>query len=379
MTKTKEILKTFTEEVEMAIHWDRPSLLLLAYDDLMQFRLFIYQLVASINILGLEAVFVPVTPETYDIPLLLRAEPDRDKKVFIITSLDNGGGMEIGHAYKALNIRRELLIEDKVKAIFCLNRTESIKLPTNALDFWVFRHRSFELPPLKTKIEKERIITNAVENLYLESISADPFLPMIEIDNKFSEMRISESPLNNFLIRTAAYLHSGITSEKSDDLIAFGNELIEQIPQASDHILLIQNLIHQRQKKFLAIIENYCKLIHPEVLSAAIRNSVALAFVEVGEKQKAIIVLENALANRYKSKENFESLISLYMQAGEKVKAKNVAEVSIKAGYKTAHVFHSLFLIEKERGNMSAAKKHLRKLLLLTPEDLEMWKIYASI
>jgi tetratricopeptide (TPR) repeat protein len=213
----------------------------------------------------------------------------------------------------------------------------------------------------------------------LESISADPFLPMIEIDNKFSEMRISESPLNNFLIRTAAYLHSGSTSEKSEDLIAFGNELIEQIPQASDHILLIQNLIHQRQKKFLAIIENYCKLIHPEVLSAAIRNSVALAFVEVGEKQKAIIVLENALANRYKSKENFESLISLYMQAGEKVKAKNVAEVSIKAGYKTAHVFHSLFLMEKERGNMSAAKKHLRKLLLLTPEDLEMWKIYASI
>jgi tetratricopeptide (TPR) repeat protein len=379
MTKTKEILKTFTEELEMAIHWDRPSLLLLTYDDSMQFRLFIYQLLVSINILGLEPVFVPVTPETYDIPLLLRAEPDREKKAFIITGLDNGGGMEIGHAYKALNIRRELLIEDKVKTIFCLNRTESKKIPTDALDFWVFRHRSFELPSLKTKIQKERIITNAIGNLYLESISANPCYSLIEIDKIISEMRISESPLNNFLIRTAAYLHSGGTSEKGDDLIAFGNELIERNPESTDHILLTQNLIHQCQNNFLAIIENYHKLIHPELLSAAMCNSVALAFLEVGEKQKAITLLENALANMRKSKENFESLITLYMQAGEMDKAKNIAEISIKAGYKTTHVHHSLFLIEKERGNIRAAKNHLRNLLFLTPEDLEMWKIYASI
>jgi tetratricopeptide (TPR) repeat protein len=213
----------------------------------------------------------------------------------------------------------------------------------------------------------------------LESISANPCYSLIEIDKIISEMRISESPLNNFLIRTAAYLHSGGTSEKGDDLIAFGNELIERNPESTDHILLTQNLIHQCQNNFLAIIENYNKLIHPELLSAAMCNSVALAFLEVGEKQKAITLLENALANMRKSKENFESLITLYMQAGEMDKAKNIAEISIKAGYKTTHVHHSLFLIEKERGNIRAAKKHLRNLLFLTPEDLEMWKIYASI
>jgi tetratricopeptide (TPR) repeat protein len=55
-----------------------------------------------------------------------------------------GGGKGGANAYRALNIRRELLVDYQVRALFWLTRDETIELSHHAPDFWAFRHRVIE-------------------------------------------------------------------------------------------------------------------------------------------------------------------------------------------------------------------------------------------
>ncbi|MEJ5223779.1 MAG: tetratricopeptide repeat protein [Anaerolineales bacterium] len=52
--------------------------------------------------------------------------------------------------YKPLNIRREILVESRIRAIFWLTEREAIDLARQAPDFWAFRHRVVDfLDPLE--------------------------------------------------------------------------------------------------------------------------------------------------------------------------------------------------------------------------------------
>jgi tetratricopeptide (TPR) repeat protein len=64
--------------------------------------------------------------------------------VYYISNIDWGGGEDGKQAYRALNLHRELLVEDEIKVVFWLTTNEAASLPRLAPDFWAFRHRVVE-------------------------------------------------------------------------------------------------------------------------------------------------------------------------------------------------------------------------------------------
>ena len=137
----EEHLATLFEELQLATRWHRPSILLAAYRSKLVLIDAQVSLQKKLRKIKQKVYQLQVTKENYDIPLFLSQYPDRDKTIFFVSGLRHGGGLMGLNAYRALNIRRELLVDHHIRVIFWLDEAEADAIPANALDFWSFRHR----------------------------------------------------------------------------------------------------------------------------------------------------------------------------------------------------------------------------------------------
>ncbi len=140
----EERLAMLFEELELAVRWQRPSILIAVYESEFvrdEAQAFLARRLAEI---GQRIATLQISEKDFDVPLLLARHPERDRAVFYVSGLRWGGGKGKFEAYRALNLHREHLVEAQVRAVFWLTRTEAGDLPRRAPDFWAFRHRVIE-------------------------------------------------------------------------------------------------------------------------------------------------------------------------------------------------------------------------------------------
>ncbi len=134
-----ERVERLKQELALALTWDRPSILLAVYASEFVRADAEALLEAWVRNQGLSVAQVSITsPDDAmaDVPRALHAWPNREETVFFVAGLAQGAPT----TWKALNVRREYLVEDKVRAVFWLTEREAADLPRRAPDFWVFRH-----------------------------------------------------------------------------------------------------------------------------------------------------------------------------------------------------------------------------------------------
>jgi len=132
------------EELAFAIQWDRPSILLIPYRSEYIRAAAGSALEKRLAEIKQQVVHLSVNEKEFDIPLLLSQRPERAHVVYSITSISRGGGKKDANAYRALNIRRELFVDHKIKVLFWLTPDEATELSRHSPDFWAFRHRVIE-------------------------------------------------------------------------------------------------------------------------------------------------------------------------------------------------------------------------------------------
>lgn len=146
--KTAELFEegvmTLLEELQLAIQWGRPSILL-AVAPLGKTRQRAQdELAARLGRLGQGIEHFRVGVRKHDVVLEVLNLPRREKTVFYVSGVGRGGGQQGQNAYKSLNIRRELLVDHKIRMVLWLTPAEALALPARAPDFWAFRHRVVE-------------------------------------------------------------------------------------------------------------------------------------------------------------------------------------------------------------------------------------------
>ena len=136
-------------ELELAIKWQRPSILLAVYsseyvhaDAKTTLKNRLIDMVQNVY------HFQISNDENSDIPLYLSEIADLDKTVFFIEGLRLGGGKDGTRAYRALSIGREYFIDKRIRAVFWLTENEANDLARHAPDFWAYRHRVVEFVEL---------------------------------------------------------------------------------------------------------------------------------------------------------------------------------------------------------------------------------------
>ena len=87
------------------------------------------------------------TAKAPDVIRVMCNTSNRDEIVFFVSEISNADGITSGKIYGALNLHRELLVEQRIRVIFWLTEAEAAQLPHRAPDFWAFRHRVIEFDP----------------------------------------------------------------------------------------------------------------------------------------------------------------------------------------------------------------------------------------
>lgn len=139
-----EQIATLLEEIDLAIKWDRPSILLGVYNSELVNNQAQEALRKQIELLGQKVTHIKVNKENFDIPWFLAQFEQHEKVVFFVSGFRWGGGRSRTYAYQALNMRRELFVDEKIRLVIWLNEKEATDLPHHAPDFWAFRHRVVE-------------------------------------------------------------------------------------------------------------------------------------------------------------------------------------------------------------------------------------------
>jgi tetratricopeptide (TPR) repeat protein len=168
----EERVDNLFEELAFAVGNDRPSILLSPYASEYIRAEVELTLEKRLRGIGQQIIRVTVDEERFDIPLFLSNHPERQKAVFSLSGLSRGGGRQGANAYRALNIRRELLVDNCLRTLFWVNPAESVELSHHAPDFWAFRHRVIEFDALA---DLERLPLPIKGNLACKQVPVDPF------------------------------------------------------------------------------------------------------------------------------------------------------------------------------------------------------------
>lgn len=137
-------IDTIVRELQRAIKFDRPSIILAVYESELVRREVEAELSTRLEELGQRTERVQINEEKADVPMLLKEHPRREETVFFVGGIQWGGGKNGRNAYRALNMRREYFVDYRIQMVLWLTVQEAKHLPLWATDFWVFRHRTIE-------------------------------------------------------------------------------------------------------------------------------------------------------------------------------------------------------------------------------------------
>jgi len=136
-------------ELELAIQWQRPSILFAVYGAAPAREEADLALEGRLIDLGQKVFRFQVrSEEDADVAARLAKVDDPQATVFFVSGLENGGGEDGLAAYAALNKQREFFIDQAVRVVFWLSEAEAVDLANAAPDYWAYRHRVIEFVDL---------------------------------------------------------------------------------------------------------------------------------------------------------------------------------------------------------------------------------------
>jgi len=143
----KEGLGILTEEIELALQWDRPSILIAIHNSKTG-RIDTQQsLEREIIKRNKRVEYINIESANPDVIRIMSETPNSRDMVFFVSGIENADHASNGKVYRALNLGRELLVERRICVVFWLSESEAANLPWLAPDFWAFRHRVVEFAP----------------------------------------------------------------------------------------------------------------------------------------------------------------------------------------------------------------------------------------
>jgi tetratricopeptide (TPR) repeat protein len=158
-----ERLEILARELELAVKWQRPCILLVVYSS-EYVRLDVESALDNYLIdLGQKAVHLQLKDQrTESVVSFLKEFKDPTNVVFLVNGLHWALDGE-KDAYSTINLQREFFVERQIRAIFWLTENEIVNLARFAPEFWAYRHRVIEF----TESPKpERLLQEALDSAW---------------------------------------------------------------------------------------------------------------------------------------------------------------------------------------------------------------------
>jgi tetratricopeptide (TPR) repeat protein len=285
-------------EIELAVRWDRPSILFAIYkSDITR---------DEVNTL-LQDKLAKISQKTHFIQTSFNNQfdfldqisqmPNLSQTVLIIDGFNWECGPEGVHVFKEFNKNREYFIDNNIRAIFWLFENEVSDFAANATECWILRHRVVEFVDLP-QLEQESI--QSLESL-LHGPEKTPAVGNITNNSPKEESKLRDSENVNES-RANAFLNLGILFWRKGNL--------------------------KRALKYVKAAEELSAEFANQSLQAQCQNALALVQTELGNIDEAVAAYERAISLLPESEylwNNLGQLLAKNERNGESINAFNKA------------------------------------------------------
>lgn len=253
-------IETLFEELDLAIKWERPSILFALNKSQQRQKKAQIVLEQLLTKDGRQIVYVKADASTPDIIRLIGNIPERVNTIFYVTGIGAANQASGGEVFRGLNMKRELLVEKKICVVFWLSDTEMTDLSVSSPDFWAFRHRVIEFASGRS-LSKMPVAAGML-------LWGDDF-PLIGMEANENSLSDCET----------AYMR--LLSNGNFDLSTRAEILLK---------LLHQSWLEFEEDKFLAYLQDglgLAKEYPASEFQAGLHNAMGIRLYEDGDKQSA--------------------------------------------------------------------------------------------
>ena len=295
-----ENIRTLSGELELAIRWKRPSILLAVCKSKLSQNKAENALEKSAQKLGQGIVRINVDEKRADVAHLIIENGNVDKSIFFVSNLDQGGG-DGKNAYRTLNIYRELFVEQMVRCVFWLTLNEASNLPKFAPDFWAFRHRVIEFASshglTETSLPAGVLIWHMQDSTELFEDLKEKILFREELLNQLPDQ--PESVLAKIeLLGTLGYLYWRLgENDRAWKSLTKGVQLAEkdELSQIRSWLLNSLAILSYEKKEYQEASEIYTKILEKEAQDGSLWMNLAVVSSALGKNSEAVIHGRKAL------------------------------------------------------------------------------------
>jgi tetratricopeptide (TPR) repeat protein len=282
------------DEIMLAAQWGRPSLLLAVHKSKIGQDKAEKALAARLEKQGFQVERMVINDRRSDIGQMIREATPQVKPVYFISNIDWGGGADGREAYRALNLHRELFVENAIKAVFWLTMNEASNLPRFAPDFWAFRHRVVEF--ISQRAAGKVQLPAGVLAWDIER-SPDPF------ENPEGGIRAREELLGKLpdspeALSTRIELHGGIgylywimgELERAAEWFRTGLALVDdhELPELKARLLNCMGIIAYERSEHSAALDHFNQGLRYRSSSRALLINTSAANCMLGRIQEAL-------------------------------------------------------------------------------------------
>lgn len=377
------------DELELAIKWDRPSILIAVYESEYTRIDVVKKLESRLTSLSQEVLHFHIDEKLFDVPMILVQNPDHERTVYFITGLKWGGGKGGNNAYRALNMRREFFVDNQMRVVLWLTRSEAVHLPRQSPDFWAFRHRVVEL----MDAPKEAIERKVDRQLSWDGWKTSDLISGVDEKIQLRESMLADLPAgaesaasrSDLLYTLASYYWSKDELEKSLNFLNEGLNLVAGMhdPVSEAQFWSGKGLVLHSLKKLKEAEPSYLKAIDLNPYGTYTWNNLAILYNDQGENQKAIDVCKKSIELKPKNTMAYSILGDIYRQLGRYEDSKECYQTAARLEPKVAHYWVSLGDIQFEQKRDKEALRAYLKASRLNDEDPEIWtktgKVYSRM
>jgi tetratricopeptide (TPR) repeat protein len=376
----EERIDILYRELELAIKWQRPSVLLVIFGSEYVHADAEAALEERLTTLGQTVHRLKVRDSRQpNVTQLLAKAGAPAERVFFVDSLRNGSDKASVEVYRSLNTSREFFVENRVRIVFWLTEREAIDLAHCAPDYWAFRHRVIEF------VEPPRPEQLSSRSLQLSAQGIGQFSEALDdLDDRISlrTALLADLPAGDESTapRADLQLTLGVLYWRRGDFDKAGEFLNDALrltcvlkdPWSQALCLNALALVQTDLDRFEEAVETYLRAasLAPEQVPW---NNLGKLYTRLGRHQEAIEVLQKAIQNSPRDAISWHGLGEIYCTLDRSQEAEAAFQKALELAPNQPFAWSGLGRVRVETGRPEEAIAAFQKALQLDARLAGAW------
>lgn len=372
-------------ELELALHWQRPSVLFAVYRSEYVRVDAALTLTRKLETAGWQILFLSLTDLVQgNLAARLDSLPDPDRAILFVQGAAGIAAETVPSLYTALERQCDLLLDHEVRVVFWLTEDETVNLARHAPDFWALRHRVVEFLDTPTP---SQILRCALETAWQNGKEPPLTAGLAEPLALGDSLLVNFSPRRDNGSNAQFLLSLGILHWRKGDLAQASHFLETALRQArQDQNARLEaaccqalTLLHARRRHLDEAIETCKQALRLLPEQASLWHNLGALYTQIGFYQDALQAFRKATEQDPRDVLSWHSLGDIALQCGLLEEALEAYRKAIELSPAFLAARLGLSRTQARLGRLDQALEVCQQALALDDRRPEAWSLLGDL